>query len=125
MNEETTENWRAGHESVRSTAKEQKEQVVSKTLTARSPKAKVQLAKTVPLVLSFSEGPTAGTIKFVAAGDVYQDNTGKVQRYANTKIVIKTTVMKDAFTITEPLYRFMMAAFEDTDAQGKIAEWLE
>lgn len=105
--------------------KVEQEQIIAKVITSKKkgPDSDVQ-AKTVPLTLSFSEGSLAGTIKFVKVGDVYQDNTGKQQRYNTSKIVIKTTVMKDPFTITEPLYRFMMAAFSDEDAMLKIQDWL-
>lgn len=106
-------------------SKPEKEAVTSKVLTVKPKKAVAALTKTVPLVLSFSEGPLAGTIKFVKAGDTYQDNMGKIQRYSVTKVVIKTTAMKDPFTMTEPLYRFFLAAIEDTDAQEKIADWNE
>jgi hypothetical protein len=100
-------------------------QVRSKVIVStRKAPDKAVITTTQPLVLSFSEGALAGTIKFVKAGDVYQDNTGKQQRYNTSKIVIKTTVMKDPFTITEPLYRFMMAAFSDEDAMLKIQDWL-
>jgi len=105
--------------------KTEKEPIIAKVITAkRKGPEPVTQAKTLPLTLSFSEGAVAGTIKFVKAGDVYQDNNGKQQRYGQTKIVIKTTQMKDPFTINEPLYRFMMVAFVDEDAVLKISEWL-
>jgi hypothetical protein len=126
MTEDSTTDFRSGHASVRSSAKnvEQKEQVISKVITAAPGKVIKKEAKSFPLVLSFSEGAIAGTIKFVAAGDQYQDNTGKVQRYSVTKIVITVAGRKENFTFNEPLYRFFMAALQDPDARSKMEEWL-
>jgi hypothetical protein len=103
----------------------QKEEKITRSIKADPPKAKPVITKAFPIVLSFSEGDIAGTIKFVKTGDSYTDHEGKAQKYPQTKIVISIAGRKEPITITEVVWRYLTSAMAAQDVQEKLVEWFE
>jgi hypothetical protein len=103
----------------------QKEEKITRAITAAPGKTKQQISKSFPIVLSFSEGDIAGTLKFVKMGDTYTDNLGKAQRYPQTKIVISIAGRKENITITEVVWRYLTTAMSAPDVQEKLIDWFE
>jgi hypothetical protein len=107
-----------------SAKKVEKEQVTiaSKRVAHKSGVQKAAITK--PIVFTFTDGPVAGVIKFIRAGDTYVMNSEN-KLYPSTKITIQTVGQKEAFGITQAIYYALMDSLKEPLCREQIKEWEE
>lgn len=79
---------------------------------------------TRPVVFTFTDGPVAGIIKYIRAGDTFTHN-GENKQYPTSKITVQTVGQKEAFGITQAIYYALMDSLKEQICHDQIKEWDE